>query len=520
MEEQEIRLECARPLESDARLVMSWRNDPDTLRWSFNTAPKVWDSYWKLFRSEYFCFHDLPPLFACAGGERIAFLRMTPASDPEHLGRKTCDISIVVAPNRRGKGVGTAILQAASSWLVIQGYELILAKIKVDNESSLRSFQKAGFSSYKKVEEEVFKLNTKAEVFYFLKELSPRHVRKPVFVIAEAGSNWVIGSDQKKNVETAYSLIQAAADCGADAVKFQVFRADTIYVPNAGEADYLAKGGMRRSIGDIFKELEMPDELLPQLAERARECGIQFMASPFSKRDFQVVDPLVQIHKIASYEIGFSTLLELAAKSKKPIFMSTGAATEDEIAWAVDFLHAHESGPVTLLQCTASYPAPLEDLNLSAIPWLQKRFKLPVGLSDHSANPVTAPACAVALGATVIEKHFTLDRSSVGPDHKFAVTPQDLKELVKVVRMAEIMRGDGIKSVMPSEQELRLFACRGVQALRPIAAGEVFVEGENIAVMRPGKQIKGVHARFLESMQGKPAKRPLLAGEGVRNGDW
>jgi len=223
---------------------------------------------------------------------------------------------------------------------------------------------------------------------------------------------------------------------------------------------------------------------------------------------------------LASYEIGHIHLLELAAKSGKPLFMSTGASTEEEIAWAVETFYKLGGKDLTLMQCTACYPAKPSTLHLQAIPWLQERFGVPVGLSDHSRHPTAAPLAATVLGAAAIEKHFTLDNNLPGPDHAFAVTPVELKSLVQAVRMGEELRGYPIKVVDPSEDELRAFAKRGVQAIKPIAFGEKFKEGENIAILRPGKQTRGVHPRHLKDLEGKGAQRPLKAGEGVQFGDW
>jgi N-acetylneuraminate synthase len=172
------------------------------------------------------------------------------------------------------------------------------------------------------------------------------------------------------------------------------------------------------------------------------------------------------------------------------------------------------------MQCTAKYPAPLEALNLATIPELQRMFGVPVGLSDHSRDPVIAPLAATALGARAIEKHFTLDNRLPGPDHAFAVTAEELGRLVAAVRDATAARGSGVKAVHAAEQELATFAQRGVQAIKPIAVGDTLIEDDNIAILRPGKQRKGVHPRHLQEMVGCKATRPLAAGEGVRLGDW
>ncbi len=340
-----------------------------------------------------------------------------------------------------------------------------------------------------------------------------------VFVIGEAGSNWRAGTPQRDR-RLARALIDVAADAGCDAVKFQTYRAETVYVENAGESDYLADAGIRESIMDIFRDLAMPYELVPELAEYATERGIEFMSTPFSLADLEAVDPYVRRHKIASFEISDVRLLEGIARTGKPVILSTGASEEDDIATALDVLRANGAGPVCLLQCTSSYPAPPESLNLSVIPRLAARFGVPVGLSDHSTDPVVAPVAAVALGATVIEKHFTLHRALPGPDHAFAVTPDELKSLVDAVRLATLVRGSDRKEIGPAEQELYDFARRRVQATAPIAKGDTFEEGRNIAILRPGKQGPGVHPRELDHIVGRQATRDVPLGDGIRPGDW
>jgi N-acetylneuraminate synthase len=340
-----------------------------------------------------------------------------------------------------------------------------------------------------------------------------------VFVIAEAGSNWRMGTPAR-DFKMACALIDAAADAGADAVKFQTYRADRLYVRNAGDSDYLAAAGIREPIAEILRDLEMPYELIPRLAERCRERGVLFLSTAFAPEDFRAVDPFVNTHKIASYEISHLRLIELAARSAKPLVLSTGASAEDDVAWAVSTFRANGGRELCLLQCTARYPAPPDSLNLTAIRRLAERFGVPAGLSDHSRDPVHAPVAAVALGARVIEKHFTLDKRLPGPDHAFAVTPAELRQLVLAVREAEAMLGTGRKEVLPAETELARFARRGLQATRGIRCGEPLREGVNVEALRPGKQRLGLHPRHLPELEGRKATRDIPEGDGIQPGDY
>jgi N-acetylneuraminate synthase len=256
------------------------------------------------------------------------------------------------------------------------------------------------------------------------------------------------------------------------------------------------------------------------LADYSRKCAIKFLSSVFSIEDARAVDPYVPMHKIASYEITHSRLIEFVAGTGKPLILSTGAATYDDIKWSLEHFYKYGGKQVTLMQTTAKYPAPLSALNLKAIPTLAKRFGVPVGLSDHSREPLIGPVAAVALGAVAIEKHFTLHNSLPGPDHAFALTPNELREMVKAIRDAEQALGNGEKVVLPEEQELRNYAQRGIQAIKTIKKGEVFHEGVNLDILRPGKQKKGVHPKFLPKIEGRRSRRTILAGEGIRETDY
>lgn len=340
-----------------------------------------------------------------------------------------------------------------------------------------------------------------------------------VFIIAEAGSNWRMGAFNR-DLRMAEALIDVAAEAGADAVKFQTYRAETVYVEGAGNSDYLSEAGIQDSINEIFKDLAMPYEMISSLYDYCKKRNIEFMSTPFSVRDAEAIDPFVKLHKIASYEITHSSLIRFVARSGKPLILSTGAATIEDIEWAVNFYRENGGRDLTLMQTTAKYPAPLSALNLRAILSLGKQFGTPVGLSDHSRDPVIAPVCAVALGAKVIEKHFTLHNRLPGPDHSFAITPTELKTMVDAIRSCEESLGDGEKRVLAEEQELRRYAQRSIQVIKEIRRGDIFREGINVDILRPGKRPQGLHPRYLKDIEGKKAKRDMRIGEGVMLGDF
>ncbi len=315
---------------------------------------------------------------------------------------------------------------------------------------------------------------------------------EPVYIVAEAGSN------HNGNFEQALRLIDVAAEAGADAVKFQHFKAAKLYPKSAGESDYLQ---IPRSIYDIIHEMETPDDWVPRLAAHCGARGVAFLSTPFDEESADLLDPYVPAFKVASYEMTHLPLVRHLACKGKPLIISTGAAILDEVLHTVEVVGKEGNEQLIVLQCTASYPAPLEAVNARALVALREATGLPTGLSDHSRDPIVAPLVAVALGACLIEKHFTLSKRLPGPDHAFAVEPHELKLLVQRVREAERVLGHGRKETLPEEQELRAFARRSIFATRDIRPGER-LSRENIAVLRCGKLGLGL----------PPAKYPELFG--------
>jgi len=515
----QIVFEECRPVREHARLVMRWRNDPITLEMFYHRSPKEWDSFWSEFLDTYFT-DVICPLFVTFGGNRVGFLKFSEVHDAA-CGEGLCvDISINIAPEYRGKGIGALTLLSLCDYLEERGVKSILSEVRVQNVASQRAFSTAGYVCLGETVKYIHDTGEMARIVRFLRKLGePMQQRRPVFIIAEAGSNFRMGTPPR-DLAMAKALIDVAAEAGADAVKFQTYRPETVYVPNAGEADYLSEAGVKESITDIFRDLSMPYDMIPKLAKYCEACGIEFMSTPFSVADAEAVDPFVARHKLASYEISHRRLIERLAATGKPLIMSTGAAEEADIEWAVDLFLQSGGKDLTLLQCTAKYPAPLSSLNLRAIPWLRERFGVSAGLSDHSRDPIIGPAGGVALGATVVEKHFTLHNKLPGPDHSFALTPDDLKTMVRAIRDMEQAVSQEGKTILADEQELRSFARRSVQAVRAIKKGEPIREGVNVDILRPGKQRQGAHPRLLDDMEGKPATRDIPAGDGVEPGDW
>ena len=325
---------------------------------------------------------------------------------------------------------------------------------------------------------------------------------EPCYLIAEAGSN------HNGSLELARKLIDVAADAGADAVKFQGFRARTLYPETAGKAEYL---GDPRTIFEIIKAMEMPLDWIPVLAQHCRARGVQFLCTPFDEEWAAALDPHVFAFKMASYELSHAPLMRKVLAYGKPTFISTGAATLGEVRSVVELAKETGNERIVLLQCTASYPTPLHSVNARAIATLAEETDCLVGLSDHSRDPVLAPVVAVALGACVIEKHFTTDNDLPGPDHRFAVEPKELRALVQAVRNAEAVLGTGAKEVLGVEHELRGFARRSIFSVRAITKGEALT-AENILVLRNGVNDPGLPPSAYPALLGRRAARDVAAG--------
>jgi N,N'-diacetyllegionaminate synthase len=326
----------------------------------------------------------------------------------------------------------------------------------------------------------------------------------PVFFIAEAGVN------HNGSLDLALRLVGEAARAGADAVKFQSFKAERLVTRSARKAEY-----QRRTTGgedtqfEMLRRLELDDEAHGALLAACGEAGITFLSSPFDEQSADLLDELgVPAFKLPSGELTNHPLLRHIAAKGKPIILSTGMATLAEVREAVDVIRAAGGGELSLLHCVTEYPAPFDQVNLRAMLTLRDEFGLPVGYSDHTPGAEVAIA-AVALGATIIEKHFTLSRDLPGPDHAASLEPRELAAVVEAVRHVELALGDGVKAPAPCEVKNIAIARKSVVAERDLEPGER-VEPRDVAVKRPGD---GISPADLERVIGRSVVRPLRAGD-------
>lgn len=324
------------------------------------------------------------------------------------------------------------------------------------------------------------------------------------FVIAEAGVN------HNGDIKLAKKLIDAAKSAGADAVKFQTFKAENLVSKVARKADYQKQStGSDESQLEMIKKLELSFNDFQELKKYCVEKELLFLSTPFDLDSIDFLEGLeIPIYKVPSGEITNLPYLIKIAQMGKSVIMSTGMSDLDEVGFALEVLRKNGAGTITLLHCNTQYPTPFEDANIKAMLTLKQRFGVAVGYSDHTTG-IEAPIAAVALGAEVIEKHFTLDKNMDGPDHKSSLNPQELKDMVKSIRNIEVALGDGIKRPSESETPNKEVARKSIVARRNIFTGEIFAE-DNLTVKRPGSGISPL--KWYEVL-GKKAKRDFYEDE-------
>lgn len=332
------------------------------------------------------------------------------------------------------------------------------------------------------------------------RSIGPDH---PTYVIAELSGN------HNGSFDRAIELVRAAKQAGADAVKLQTYTADTMTLPSDDPLFRIPEGGLwgGRTLYELYEEAHTPWEWQPRLLGEARDLGIELFSSPFDDTAVAYLDRMgVGAFKVASFELTDHRLIERIAATGKPMLLSTGMATKEEISEAVAAARAAGAREVVLLRCTSEYPADPADMDLLSIPDLAASFGVPVGLSDHTLG-TAVPVAAVALGACVVEKHFTLRRADGGPDAAFSLEPEELRRLVDDIRVAERARGR-VRYGPTIGEKANLVFRRSLFIVEPIAAGEPFTE-RNVRAIRPGYGLSPSHWRRI---LGRHAARDIARG--------
>jgi len=334
--------------------------------------------------------------------------------------------------------------------------------------------------------------------------IGPGH---PTYIIAEMSAN------HNQDFDQAVAIVKAAKAAGADAVKLQTYTPDTLTI-NCSNDYFRIQGTLweGRNLYDLYGEAYTPWEWQPKLKAVADELGMDLFSTPFDATAVDFLEAMdVAVHKVASFENVDLPLLRRIAATGKPVIMSTGMATMAEIDEAVNTLRAAGNRQLALLKCTSSYPSPPEAMNLRTIPHLAEAFQKPVGLSDHTLG-TTVPVAAVALGACIIEKHFTVSREIPSADRAFSLEPREFRAMVDAVRMTEKALGMVHYGVDPAEEKSRVFR-RSLFVVQDVKAGEPFT-AENVRSIRPGH---GLHTRYLDAIIGRRARQDVARGTPL---DW
>jgi len=331
------------------------------------------------------------------------------------------------------------------------------------------------------------------------------------YMIAEIGVN------HGGSVELAYKMIDAAKEAGADAVKFQTFKASSLVSQGTPKVDYqMSTTDKHETHYQMIKSLEFKYEDHPSVFNYCKSKDIDFISTPYDIESAIFLNDLgVDIFKTASADIVDIPLHNFLASLNKKVIISTGMATLGEIENIVSIYRGFDISNLSILHCVANYPCAYESLNLNVINTLQNSFKVPVGFSDHAIGCYPAIA-SIALGATIIEKHFTLDKDMDGPDHKASNNPEEFAELVRAVRIAEKSMGDSIKQVQDEELQMRGVSRKSLFFSKDINKGET-ISAEDIVLKRPGN---GIYSNMLQSIIGKKAAKDLYIDEIIKFGDF
>lgn len=468
--------------ENDIKKVFDLSNEDKVRQYSFNKEKIKWDDHTKWFNERIKNTNEPFYIVEDNNGNFIAQVRIDK--------KEETTISVSITEQFRGRGLARYIISECSEK---SGFRNIIAYVKSENQASLKSFIKAGYKQ------------TGTKDGYLKLEFNS------VYIIAEMSANHC------GDMELAKKIIKKAKEIGADALKVQTYTADTLTIDCKSDIFKVSGGTLwdDKYLYDLYKENTMPWEWQKELSQYAKEVGIDFFSTPYDKSAVDFLVSLdVPVFKIAAFEAMDYPLIKYAASFKKPMIISTGVSSFEEIQGAVDVCKSVGNNDITILKCTSAYPAKLEDMNLITIKDMIEEFGpkgVKVGLSDHSMS-IVPPVSAVALGAKVIEKHFTLDRSYGGADSEFSLNPDEFGEMIKAVRDTEKALGKVDYSI---NNKNRRFA-RSLFVVKDIKKGEILTE-DNVRSIRPSN---GLHPKFYDEVIGKTASQDLEFGKPLSGEDY
>lgn len=496
---EEIKIIPVNKTDEDGGLIMEWRNDKVTRINSFNQDLKEWKSFKKVFYNNYFN-HYIPPLFFVKNNKKIGFIGCI-EGDIENEYK----ISINLSPEERGKGYGKKILSLFINYVNKEYPDVtsFIAEIKESNIPSIKLFEGSNFKYQSSYSYKGIIINRYNYINQFV--INNSVISNSTYIIAELSCN------HNQDIKTAYKLIYSSYKAGANAVKLQTYTPDcmTIDSDQPPFTDCLKNTIWEgETLYQLYSRAYTPWEWHKELKDYANSLGLDLFTSPFSIKAVDFLEMLdMPAYKVASFEITDIPLLKRVAKTKKPVIISSGMASLDELEEAIKTLKDNGTKHIAVLKCTSAYPSKPENANLNTIKDIQNRFKVVAGLSDHTLG-IEVPIASVALGARIVEKHFTLSRDSGSPDDAFSLTPDEFKQMVDSIRIVEKSLGE-VKYGCSAESGSKLLR-KSIFVIKDIKEGEKLTD-ENIKVIRPNY---GLHSREYENIINKKrASKNLKRGE-------
>jgi pseudaminic acid synthase len=491
--------------EKDGKLIMKWRNDHVTRMNSFNQNEFSWENFSKIFYEKYF-ENQIPPLFAVYQNHKVGFIG---SMNTNFI--NTIEISINIDPNFRNKKLSSPIIQETLKYIKhnYKNIEHIIAEIKSFNIPSIKCFQKNGFQFKKEfvknnelIYQFIYNMNINKNTFQINQKIINQN--NPTYIIAELSCN------HNQDIQLAYQLIDAAAQSGADAVKLQTYTADTMTINCDNPIFKECLNGTLwegKTLYELYSKAYTPWEWHKDLKEYANSKGLDLFSSPFDVTAVDFLESLdMPAYKIASFEITDHVLIKKVAQTGKPIIISSGMASLNELNDAITLLRENGATQIAMLKCTSAYPAKPEDANLNTIKHMMDTFNVVGGLSDHTLG-IEVPIASVVLGGRIIEKHFKLNDDSGSEDDAFSLTPSEFKQLVDSVRKVEKTLGIIKYSGVNSESKSKTFR-RSLFVIKDIKEGELFTS-ENVKSIRPAN---GLHTKYYEEILGKKASQDIEFG--------
>lgn len=467
--------------EKQKKMVFQWRNDEHIRTWMIHSEPIAWKDHCAFIenlKNDQTRFYFL----VIYNEDYIGVVNL------KVFDEETLEGGLYKCPDVQYP-VGKQLIDALEEKAKNIGYRKVLLEVQFRNTRAIRLYENNGYRVF----------DFKNQYYYMIKSLF-----STPFIVAELSAN------HNHDIEIAKKTIQAAAECGADAVKIQTYTADTITIDCDNEYFRIEQGTIwdGSTLYDLYKEAYTPWEWHDELQQLAKSLGLIFFSTPFDKTAVDFLEEKnVPLYKIASFEITDIPLIEYIASKRKPVVISIGIADLSDIHAAVEACRRAGNNEITLLQCTSSYPAPVDKANLNMIPSIAKTFNVNAGLSDHTIGSAVAVA-AVALGATFIEKHFILDRNIGGPDAQFSMEPDEFKSMVQDIRTVTRALGDIDYSLTKEKKNSRNFA-RSLFVVNDIQKGEKLTQ-ENVRSIRPGY---GIHPKHFSEVLSRCATRELKRGE-------